>query len=214
MQTKAQSTEFKFSESEKSMAFSGYASVFNTIDEQGDMIYPGAFADTIKSRKNPVLMKRNHYEGVIGKWTALYEDSHGLYAEGELTPGHSMAKDTYALLKHGAIRGLSIGYRPYEENKIIVDGKKVRQLNKIELVEISVVDNPANTDALISSVKSLIEEAHSLKDIEHALRESGRFSRNDACLLVSRIKSLLQGELAAEEQAKRAIAMAFGLSAF
>lgn len=214
MQTKAQCTEFKFSESEKALAFSGYASVFNTIDEHGDTIQPGAFAETLQSRKTPVLMKRNHYEGVIGKWTKLHEDSHGLYAEGELTPDHSLAKDTYALLKHGAIRGLSIGYRTLDENQILVEGKKTRQLKKIELVEISVVDNPANTDALISSVKSLIEEAHSLKEIEHALRESGRFSRNDACLLVSRIKSLLQGELAAEEQAKRAIAMAFGLSAF
>lgn len=212
MQIKAHCTEFKFADPEKKMIFSGYASLFNIIDRQGDQVMAGAFTDTLKS--NHVLLKRNHFDGVVGKWLTLREDEKGLYVEGELTPDHSLAKDTYALLKHGAIRGLSIGYLPVESEKMMIEGKSVRALKKIDLHEISVVDSPANTEALVSSVKSMIEEANSLKEIEHALRESGRLSRNDACLLVSRIKSLLQGELAAEEQAKHAIAVAFGLSAF
>ena len=70
------------------------------------------------------------------------------------------------------------------------------------MIEISVVEEPADLGAKIESVKSAIEKASTIREIEIALRDSGGFARADACALVARIKSLLQGELAAEEKAK------------
>lgn len=189
MQIKTCPTEFKFVEVGRELAFSGYASKFNGVDAYGDMIVPGAYADTLINRERPILMMRNHWEGVIGKWTSMVEDDYGLYVEGELTPGHSLAADTYALLKHGAIGGLSIGYIPEEFGDGVAEERKIRLLKKINLVEISIVDNAADLGAKITNVK----EFTTLKDIEAMLRSRG-FSRTEATAIVAQVKTIAHGD--------------------
>lgn len=181
--------------------FSGYASVFGLVDSYGDTIAPGAYSKTLQNRERPIQLRWNHYGGVVGKWLALREDEKGLYVEGELTPGHSVAQDAYALMKHGAVNGLSIGYRPIEAEQKD-DG--TRLLKQIDLVEISIVETPADAAALIGDVKSAIDGAVSLKEIEALLRDAGGFSRADACALVARIKSLGQSDSAPEKKASLA----------
>ena len=188
--------EVKFDD-EKRGVFSGYASKFGGVDSYGDTIVPGAYKKTLKKRERPVQLRWNHYGDVIGKWTRIEEDENGLYVEGELTPGHSKASDVYALLKHGAVTGLSIGYRPVQIREL-GDGK--RELKEIDLIEISVVESPADNAAHVGDVKSVIDSAESLKEIESILRESGGFSRNDATALVARIKSLAHGDRETETQ--------------
>ena len=178
--------------------FSGYASVFGLVDSYGDTIAPGAYSKTLQNRERPIQLRWNHYGGVVGKWLTLREDEKGLYVEGELTPGHSVAQDAYALMKHGAVNGLSIGYRPIEAEQKD-DG--TRLLKQIDLVEISIVETPADAAALIGDVKSAIDGAVSLKEIEALLRDAGGFSRADACALVARIKSMGQSDSAPEKKA-------------
>lgn len=179
---------------EEGRKFSGYASVFGGVDSYGDTIMPGAYKQTIANRERPIQMRFNHLPGVIGKWTRIEEDEKGLIVEGELTPGHSKAEDAYALLKHGAISGLSIGYRPVKAVKNQHGGV---DLHEIDLIEISVVESPADLNALIGDVKSAIERIDSLKEAEELLRNQG-FTRSEACSLVSRIKALAHGEREAE----------------
>jgi uncharacterized protein len=208
MQTKhldASALELKL-DSTSGMKFSGYASKFNGVDSYGDTINPGAYKSTISGRERPILMRWNHYGPVIGKWLKMSEDDVGLWVEGELTPGHSLAGDVYASLKHGAVSGMSIGYIPVKSSQL--DDNR-RLLEEIQLFEISVVEEPADMGAQVESVKSAIQKASTIREIEAALRDSGGFARADACALVARIKSMLQGELAAEEKAKREIAAAF-----
>jgi HK97 family phage prohead protease len=184
------------------MQFSGYASVFGLVDSYGDTIAPGAYKDTLQGRERPIRMRWNHYGPVIGKWIRIEEDAKGLYVEGELTPGHRVAIDTYASLKHGAVDGMSIGYTA-DQSHSNADG--IRVLEKIGLMEISVVEEPADLGARVAGIKA----ASTIREIEAALRDSGGFSRADAQTLVSRIKSMLQGELAAEEKARQEIAALF-----
>ena len=188
--------ELKFSEEDGGRKFSGYASVFGGTDSYGDTILPGAYKKTIKKRERPIQMRWNHYGPVIGKWTVVQEDDKGLYVEGELTPGHSVAEDVYASLKHGSVTGLSIGYRPVQIREL-GDGK--RELKEIELVEISAVESPADIAAQIGNVKSEIETATTLKDYERILRDAG-LARADATALVSGIKSLAQSDSETERQ--------------
>jgi HK97 family phage prohead protease len=188
------------------MVFSGYASVFGGVDAYGDTIDPKAYDQTLVSRNRPVRMRWNHYGPVIGKWLSVVADSKGLYVNGQLTPGHSTAIDVYASMKHGAVDGMSIGYVPRLVEELS-EGRRL--LKQIDLVEISVVEEPADLGAKVESVKSAIEQASTIREIEAALRDSGGFARADACALVARIKSMLQGELAAEEKAKREIEAAF-----
>ena len=200
-----EAAEVKFS-ADKPGFFAGYASKFGGVDAYGDTIIPGAYKATLENRKRPVLMRWNHYGDVIGKWTILKEDEHGLYVEGELTPGHSKAGDVHALMKHGAVTGLSIGYRPVKSIENETGG---RDLHEIDLVEISVVESPADVNAQISSVKSAIEDSGSLKDIEAILRDAGGFSRADACALVARVKSMQQSDSDAEDDVLAALAFTF-----
>ena len=176
--------------------FSGYASAFGGVDSYGDTILPGAYKATIGERSRPIAMRWNHYGPVIGKWTKMEEDETGLFVEGELTQGHSVAEDAYALLKHGAVTGLSIGYRAVKEMENDTGGY---DLAEIDLIEISVVESPADLAAQVSNVKSDIKEADSLKDYERILRDAG-FTRADATALVSGIKSLHQSDSEAESQ--------------
>src|SRR5207344_1711460 len=66
----------------------GYASLFGEIDAARDMVMPGAFARTLKSRgirRVPMLFQHDPAEPV-GVWLELYEDFRGLRARGKLIP--------------------------------------------------------------------------------------------------------------------------------
>lgn len=180
--------------------FSGYASKFGGVDSYGDTIMPGAFADTLRDRQRPVRMRWNHFGPVIGRWLEMYEDETGLFVRGSLTPGHSVAEDVYASMKHKAVDGMSIGYydRGSDDNE---HGGK--DLMRIELVEISPVEEPADLGATIAEVKSIdqaFEDAHRLKDIEAVLRNHFGFSKANAVALVSRVKAVVSGDPAAEKR--------------
>jgi HK97 family phage prohead protease len=196
--------EVKFDDDQPG-TFEGYASVFGGVDSYGDTILPGAYKKTLRKRERPIRMRWNHWGPVIGKWLSISEDEKGLLVRGELTPGHSVAEDVYASLKHGAIDGMSIGYRPVQIREL-GDGK--RELKEIDLVEISIVEEPADLGARVGDIKSVVDSMTSLKDIEAWLREAHRFNRADAGALVHRIKALARGEREDEPKTSTETALA------
>lgn len=181
---------------EGARTFEGYASTFGNVDTYNDTIAKGAYLDTLKDRQRPVQMRWNHYGPIIGKWLKMEEDSTGLFVAGSMTPGHSVAEDAYASLKHEAIDGLSIGY--YVQSYNMRDN--IRELTGIELIEISVVEEPADNFARIDSVKSMLDEARSLAEVEDFLRDAYKFSRSNATALVSRIKTISRGDHGVEPE--------------
>lgn len=175
--------------------FEGYASVFGGVDSYGDTILKGAYSETIKPesrRGRPIRMRWNHFGPVVGKFIDIYEDDIGLFVRGELTPGHSVAEDIAASMQHGAVDGLSIGYT-IPEDGMEYDGV-VRVLKRVNLIEISVVEEPADVSARVDSIKSILETAETMRDLEKCLRDVGGFSKTDAVALISRIKSIDRGE--------------------
>jgi len=183
-------TSVKFYEGKQGV-FSGYASVFGGVDSYGDSIFPGAYKKTITERERPVQMRWNHYGEIVGKWTRMEEDEKGLYVEGELTPGHSKAQDVYASLMHGAISGMSIGYKP---KKFVENEKGGYDLYEIDLVEISVVESPADLNAQVNRIKTDVDSFNTFKEFEDLLRESNGLSKSDALWVVEGIKRLSLGE--------------------
>jgi uncharacterized protein len=177
-------TQFKFNGD--TGVFEGYASVFGGVDAYGDTIHPGAYKSTIENRERPIRMRWNHFGPVIGKYTEILEDSIGLFVKGQLTPGHSVAEDVKASLLHGAIDGMSIGYMVRRSEDKPGRGK---DLYEIDLVEISVVEEPADLGAKITNVKAALQECKRLADIELILRNAG-FSRTESTALISRVKSI------------------------
>lgn len=187
-------SEIKFG-AEGSLQFSGYASTFGGVDSYGDTIAKGAYENTLSDRDRPVAMRWNHYGPIIGKYTSIKEDDNGLFVEGELTKGHSEAENVAALLRHGAISGLSIGYIPVKTEQEGV----IRKLTEIKLIEISVVEEPADLGAQITTLKS----CEKLKDVESVLRLKHGISQRDATAIVAAVKRIEKhGERVSQEQDK------------
>lgn len=191
--------ELKFADNAKT--FTGYASVFGGVDSYGDTILPGAFKSVV-GEGTAVKMYYNHgwkeNQLPIGRML-VEEDERGLRVkEAEFTPGIKSAEEVYQALRHGSVDGLSIAYQlkasNYKTNKH--GGKDIYSFAKLR--EVSVVDYPADSNATIDSVKSAIDEAETLKELETILRDAGRFSRGDACALVARVKALAHGDRGAE----------------
>jgi uncharacterized protein len=138
---------------DKEGRFAGYASVFNIVDNQRDIMLPGAFSSTIhKGTANIKFLWQHQQDEPIGVIQRLSEDSHGLYVEGRLLLDVQKAQEAYSLLKAGAISGLSIGYSPVRYS--IDPDTGVRLIAEVDLWEISLVTFPANSDANVTLLKS------------------------------------------------------------
>jgi uncharacterized protein len=120
----------------------GYASLFGEVDAARDMVMPGAFSRTLKSRglrRIPMLFQHDPSEPV-GVWLELTEDFRGLRARGKLIPDVARARELLALLRAGAIDGLSIGFRTVRGR--IDPATRVRRILDLDLWEISIVTFP------------------------------------------------------------------------
>lgn len=184
--------------------FSGYGSVFNVVDKGGDIVAPGAFAESLETwRKNgrtvPVLWQ-HQTDQPIGAWEDLKEDDHGLLGTASLW----LEDAPYARLAHKgmstkAITGLSIGYRVKDYS--VNQDTGVYTLQKLDLVEISVVTNPMNDAARVEDVKSILAAGRlpSLPEFEKYLREVG-FSKSQAAAVANGgLSKLSRGEPGGEK---------------
>lgn len=147
---------------------SGYASVFNIVDSQNDIVQKGAFEDT--KPENIKLLWQQDTLKPIGIIKSLYEDDYGLKIQAEINNRILLGKETTELVRQKAIDGLSIGFcaKDFE-----YDNQGVRLLKKVDLMEISVVTFPANRNAGIINVKKLTEHPinRSLERIEKLLEK-------------------------------------------
>jgi HK97 family phage prohead protease len=136
-------------------AVEGYASLFGEVDQARDMVMPGAFTQTLRNRglrRIPMLFQHDPSEPV-GIWLELREDMRGLWARGRLIPEVARGRELLALVREGAIDGLSIGYRTVRGR---IDPKtRIRRLYQVDLWEVSIVTFPLLTGARVHAVKSL-----------------------------------------------------------
>lgn len=193
----------------KATTFEGYASVWGRVDAYGDTILKGAFSKTIMDEdcedemgcgRKPMMLFQHNPSNVIGKWLHMEEDDKGLMVRGELTPGHSMAADVGASLKHGAMSGLSIGGYTKDWEPTEKDGRLIKEFS---LFEVSVVAMPAEHEARIdtATVKSMLDSCETIRDIERLLRDEAGLSNSLATALVAKMRKIAQGEL--EEKARK-----------
>lgn len=206
---KTKTLTFDTDKVEKDGSFGGYCNVFGVKDSYGDVVQKGAFDASIKhwqaKNKFPPILWQHDTSQVIGVWTELVEDERGLYGRGKLLIDDvAKAREAHALLKHGAIDGLSIGYMIKDSD---FDQKsETLFLKALDLREISVVTFPANDESRIDAVKSLLQkgELPTLAQFEKFLREAG-FSKNQAVAIASHGLRQLLGE--PKDDAEKALAI-------
>lgn len=149
--------------------FVGYASVFDEVDNQQDVILRGAFARTVKGRgaSKIKLLWQHDTKEPIGVFNVIKEDSFGLYVEGRLLLDLQRGREAYSLLKTGAVEGLSIGFAVKKASLDHETGNRI--ISDLELYEISLVTFPANSKAKISRVKSAEPPSAMLLELSDAI---------------------------------------------
>lgn len=170
----------------------GYASVFGGIDSYGDTIEPTAYDNIISEGQKPLMFYQHDRWGVpIGKWEELSVDSKGLKVKGRLNLELKEAQDVYSALKFGSLDGMSIGFRLRDRDYEYDDNDVCHIKNISELLEISIVNFPADKSARVMGVKADPEDLEELKDIrdcERYLRDLG-ISKKMAQSIISVIKA-------------------------
>lgn len=150
--------EFKFS-SAATGEIEGYGAVFGNVDSHGDVIEPGAFRETLAERAKagrpfPPMRKMHGLNSLdpIGVWEKMSEDANGLYVKGRLVGlDTEIGRRNYAMVRDGAMRGLSIGYKVKRARA--GRGNVKRHLESLHLSEVSLVDEPSNSLSVVTSVK-------------------------------------------------------------
>ena len=162
--------------------FEGYASLFNREDLGHDVIAPGAFYDSLAGRDvNAIKMLFQHNASEpIGVWEVIREDAKGLYVKGRLMTAVAKAREVLALMRAGALDGLSIGFKAVKARRDARSG--VRRIEKVDLWEISVVTFPMLPGARVEAVKKrpFVGRAPSERDFERWLTRDAGLSRNEA----------------------------------
>jgi len=120
-----------------------------TKDRDGDIVVPIA-VDTANFEKNPIVLYQHDRRHPIGKVTSLEKKDDEILVTAKIFK--DMNREAYVGIKNGVLKTFSIGF-------IGKDGKYDADTDtwfwtKTELLEISVVSIPANTDAVFS-VKEL-----------------------------------------------------------
>ena len=134
--------------------FEGYASLFGVADMSRDVVEPGAFRESLARRgaRGVKLLWQHDPSTPIGRWLSLVEDARGLKVSGRLSLAVTRARELHALMREGAIDGLSIGFRTERFRTDPANGQ--RRLLKIDLWEVSLVTFPMLPGARVSAVKS------------------------------------------------------------
>jgi hypothetical protein len=198
--------ELKAEDVNEDGTFKGWGSTFGgRPDAHDDVVIKGAFKATILSggrNGNGIAMLNQHdSHEPIGIWEKLEEKDRGLFVQGKLaidnddpTKDVRRAREAHVLMGMGALKGLSIGYdiprlkngmRDPEAFEWVekADGRQIRYLKKLDLWEISPVTFPANTGAVITTVKDF-EGCQTEREFEGKLRDAG-LSRKAAEYIIS-----------------------------
>lgn len=136
--------------------FEGYASFFNNIDSDGDIIEKGAFSKTIKENINRIKVLWQHDPTEpIGIPETMIEDDNGLYVKAKISATDA-GKKALTLIRDGVVTEMSIGFDTVKSDYKTVGNKRFRLIKEIKLWEFSPITFAANDQAKILQIKSLL----------------------------------------------------------
>lgn len=180
--------ELPIDELEPDGSFSGYASLFGTVDLSNDRVERGAFAHSLAERgaAGIRMLYQHDPNEPIGAWTEIREDERGLFVRGKLAQGVKRAREVLDLMRASALDGLSIGFRTVKARKEATGG--VRRILEADLWEISVVTFPMLPGARVSQVKGFgaRQELPTIREFERWLTRDAGLTRGDARAVITR----------------------------
>ena len=177
------------------------------VDRDGEVLLPSGI-DLKDFKKNPIVLLNHDQHGLpIGKALKIKRESDGIVAEvqfAERPKGHPATVEwipdtVFELFQQGILKAFSVGFIPADMR--VPDDKDKRKFGedvrniiaKWKLLEFSVVNVPANQDALVQSVAKShkwLADAWNIKEEkkENLLQETGEVVRYTIGEDVSRYK--------------------------
>ena len=177
----AKFTRLALADMDEGGTIEGYASLFGKADLARDVMMPGAFTHSLADRgaRGIKMLFQHDPKEIVGVWLDIAEDARGLRVKGRILAEVARGAELMALLRAGAIDGLSIGFRTIEGRTDARTG--LRHLHKVELWEISLVTFPMLPAARVAGVKGRPPTA----------RELERWLARDAGLTRSQAKAVI-----------------------
>jgi HK97 family phage prohead protease len=166
--------------------FSGYASLFGAVDLGKDLVERGAFAKALRERGAAGIRMLFQHDPAspIGTWSEIREDRRGLFVRGRLATDVARAREVHALMRAGALDGLSIGFRTVKARRDASAG--IRHIIEADLWEISVVTFPMLPGARIETVKGGTRRLPTVREFEMWLTRDAGLSRSEAKAVIAR----------------------------
>lgn len=200
--------DLALSEVEADGTFSGYASLFDAIDLGHDVVERGAFARSLKARGAAGIRMLYQHDPAepIGRWTEIREDERGLFVRGRLAEGVARSREVLALMKSGALDGLSIGFRAVRARADTKSG--IRHIIEADLWEISVVTFPMQPGARVERVKGFFAGGRlpTTRQFERWLTREAGLTRGEARAVIARGYAGLKRERDAARETEEGLA--------
>ena len=157
--------------------FAGYGSIFNIEDLGGDVVLPGAFVNLPDFARTGSLLWNHEFARPVAVPVEARDDGIGLWIRGRFhstREGQDARTVVTERQEAGNPYGLSIGYVALKERP----QGRVRILEKLYLIEVSLVSAPMNHRARVQLAKryapaDLTPEQRSSAAIAELLRSNG-----------------------------------------
>ena len=132
--------------------FNSPAEIHDAFGSYQETLMPGSFARTVTERGDRIQLYAMHNRTMfpLGTIPRLSESVRGLEMEGRVSDT-TAGNDALTLIRDGVVGGLSIGFQVIRQ-EWNADYSE-RTIHEVRLMEISLVTEPAYSDALVSSVR-------------------------------------------------------------
>src|SRR5258707_3228554 len=143
----------------------GYLNYIGNIDYGDDRTMPGAFKATLRdsyARKSaqdleylwPYLWNHDYSQMPGGGIFEANEDGMGLYVKVQMNMETDMGRELYTSFRSGFLKKQSMGYRAIQVDWVKEEGRSIRNLLEVAVMEGSAVVFPMNDLAQVDTVKS------------------------------------------------------------
>ena len=137
---------------EENGTVSGYAVVWNTVDNKKDIHYPSAYTKTVKEYKGGMLLLPHHDKtDPIGHITKIEIDDFGLRFEAVFASTDT-AQKWRTLVQDGVVRKVSFGWNVLRFKRNSHGG---RHILEVKMFEISLASIPIGEDTMILEVNGM-----------------------------------------------------------
>lgn len=110
-----------------------------SVDRVGDVVRP---LGCVWKLPIPLLNQHKH-DQPIGRLESVHLASNGIHITARVAEGVDTADKAWSLIQQGVLQSLSIGFRAIETKPLSTGGT---EFVRFEMIELSVVSAPANTD--------------------------------------------------------------------